>query len=120
MTTQILITKSLSRTAIACRACLFGSYFNATLSRQHRFGYVLLTLHHERNGETVNQEFDIDAGETRCSESGVPITELVSSEGLRFYVQSPAGDVWAAVNDMPQSISPEVEAVQVQAIQVAV
>jgi hypothetical protein len=118
--TQILITKSLTRTAIACRVCLFGSYFNATLSRQHRSGYVLLTLHHERNGETVNQEFDIDAGKTLTSESGVPVTELVSTDGLRFYAQSPAGDVWAAVNDMPQVVSPEVEAVQVQAIQVAV
>lgn len=106
---QTLFAKSLNRTAISCTCFVrgIGYYVDVPLSRQHHTGYIVLRL--------PWKEFDIISGETRWSASGVAITELVSDKGLRFYVQSPAGDVWAALHDLPQ-VSPEIEAVQAIAV----
>lgn len=109
MTSSILITKSLTSTAVTCLVYSPGIGYDteATLRRQHHTGYIVLRL--------PWREFDIDSGVTRFSKKGVAITELVSSKGLRFYVQSAAGDVWAAIHGMPPMVaSPEVESVSIQ------
>jgi hypothetical protein len=104
---SILITKSLTSTAVACTVFVRGiGYCDATLRRQHHTGYIVLAL--------PWREFDIDSGETRYSESGVAVTELVSDKGIRFYAQSAAGDVWQAIHGMPPMIaSPEVESISI-------
>lgn len=108
MTSSILITKSLTSTTVACTVFVRGiGYCDGSLRRQHHTGYIVLRL--------PWREFDIDSGETRYSDSGVAITELVSDKGLRFYVQSAAGDVLAAIHGMPPMVaSPEVESVSIQ------
>lgn len=109
MTSSILITKSLTSTTVACLVYSPGIGYDteATLRRQHHTGYIVLRL--------PWREFDIDSGVTRYSESGVAITELVSDKGLRFYVQSAAGDIWRAVHDLPPMVaSPEVESISIQ------
>jgi hypothetical protein len=107
---QILITRTLTHTRVACTVFVRGiGYVDGALICEHRQGHITLKL--------PWREFDIDSGETRMSQSGVYVTELISDKGLRFYVQSAAGDVWAAVQGMPRAIvRPEVEAIQQQAI----
>lgn len=103
-----LITRTLHSTAVACLMFVPGiGYCDATLRRQHHSTYIVLKL--------PWREFDIDFGETRCSKSGVAITELVSSQGRRFYAQSAAGDVLAIIHDLPPMVaSPEVESISIQ------
>jgi hypothetical protein len=106
---SILITKSLTSTTVACLAFVpgIGYCVDASLRRQHHTGYIVLAL--------AWREYDIESGVTRFSESGVAITELVSTQGRRFYVQSAAGDVWQIIHDMPpMAASPEVESISIQ------
>lgn len=104
-----LIGASLNRTAVACVVDRPGiGTFRGVLARQHHTGYIVLEIH---IGDR-KREYDIDSGKTLYSESGVAITELISDKGCRFYVQSAAGDVWAAIHEMPRAVmSSEVEAI---------
>lgn len=107
---QPLFTRTLTRTAVACTVCRPGiGTHQGAVARLHRQGYIVLEIH---IGDR-KREYDIVSGTTHRDEKGIAITELISDKGFRFYVQSPAGDVWAQIHDMPQAIaSVEVESIQ--------
>jgi hypothetical protein len=102
-----LVTRSLQRTAVAC-TCFVPhiGHVEATLVRHHATGNVELELPWRTHL--------ITSGETRFSDSGIAITELIRDNGTRYYVQSAAGDVWAAIHGVPQAVaSREVEITQI-------
>lgn len=105
---KALYSRSLTRSAVACRVYLphLNAYEDATLVRVHASENVLLELPwripYITSGHTVVK-------------NGVYVTELVSEKGMRYYVQSRAGDAWAMIHDLPQ-VSPEVETAHAIAI----
>lgn len=105
---KALFSRSLTRSAVACRCFVRNiGYCDATLVRHHATGNVTLELPWRTHY--------IAFGETRWSEKGVAITELISEAGRHYYVQSRAGDVWAMIHNLPQ-VSPELETAHAIAI----